>query len=308
MTVPERPTIRGSGAQVGRLVWEQHGKGTPQWILNDVCQTYKMIMTSEHLPRGGSGGLWCTDDGQYVITVNADESPARQTFSKLHEVGHYFMHADLDLTVDRYDQNAVTEREADEFAAEIALPLEEAWDLHSLLSVDSERDMADCSNVDHVVAERNISRSAVQTRLRVLERCNWTVQPRDIVISHPQGMFIDRSLREPLEEIIGRVTGYHTMRYLWNEHSLLRCMSPDGEQGHGEPGIECGRGCAGCKTYVRVYIDQMGESFPASILLPPNSVAQWHAFARSCPWLGGQLVAFRLVHHKESGRKVLREG
>ena len=72
-------------------------------------------------------GMLKKSDDKYVITVNALHHPFRQTFTIAHELGHFFLHKDLnDTFIDkvffRNSESNIMEREANNFAAEILMP------------------------------------------------------------------------------------------------------------------------------------------------------------------------------------------
>lgn len=65
--------------------------------------------------------------GKTLIGINSAESRERQRFTIAHEVGHFFLHKNLDVSVDyRTSYSAPKpkkEAEADEFAANLLMPL-----------------------------------------------------------------------------------------------------------------------------------------------------------------------------------------
>lgn len=89
-------------------------------------------------------GLFVADNNEYFIIYNDNESNVRQRFTIAHELGHYLLHKDSKLFVDRKQRalyrNAVSatgevlrEREANSFAAALLMPEklieEEVWNL-----------------------------------------------------------------------------------------------------------------------------------------------------------------------------------
>lgn len=64
--------------------------------------------------------------GKVLVGINSAESRERQRFTIAHEVGHFFLHKDLDVSVDyRMSYSAPKpprEQEADEFAGNLLMP------------------------------------------------------------------------------------------------------------------------------------------------------------------------------------------
>jgi Zn-dependent peptidase ImmA (M78 family) len=76
-----------------------------------------------------------------AIGVNSKQHPVRQRFSISHELGHYLLgHDQSHIIDDTFDEPTNKEREANEFAAELLMPIgilkkditEKKWDIPSL--------------------------------------------------------------------------------------------------------------------------------------------------------------------------------
>lgn len=286
----EHRTLRASGAQVGRWLWERYGRRSAQATIRAAVEEFKIRLDSHPFASSTSGLLWPTDAGEYVITTNANQSPERQWFTVAHELGHYFR--DVGTRESReLDRDSLVERESDACAAEIMLPLEAASTLYAEIQ-------GDLHAAQLIAAARahGISQAAIRTRLEVLSEHGWLIRPRELLLDHRTGLFLDQSLQEEHTEITATITGWHVTRRRWRENRRV-CLSPDGRLGLGEPGGACQK-CPErdglCRTYTVLYLAQPGERFAASLLLPPSSGARWREFADGHPWLGGQWVRLRL--------------
>jgi len=124
----DRPIKKGSGAQVGRWLWETFGRCKPRATLERACRAFGVLLRSEPLPDALSGMLLCESECQPRIVTNAAELDERQTFTALHELIH-FVRNDGDQLFDGGEESLsdpIFEREAFAGAREIALPLEKA--------------------------------------------------------------------------------------------------------------------------------------------------------------------------------------
>ncbi len=285
---PGRPSLRASGAQVGRWLWERYGRGSAQETIRGAAEEFGIRLDGHPFSDSTSGLLWSTDAGEYVITTNSNHSPERQRFTAAHELGHYFQYVGANRT-QTMDRDSLVERESDACAAEILLPLEEARRLYEEIH-------GNLHGARLIAAARacGISQSAIRTRLKVLSEHGWVVQPRPLVLDYQTGLFADQSLQERHTEITATVTGWHVVRRRWRDDRPI-CLSPDGRLGRGKPGGSC-QNCQQrneCRTYTMLYLAQPGERFAASLLLPPSSSSRWRELAEGHPWLGGQWVRFR---------------
>lgn len=123
------------------------------------------------LPEDVSGSLERTDDGGYLITVNAMHPETRQRFTIAHELGHYIHHRALigdgvnDSRAYRTTRNASLfnpnigprhETEANQFAASLLMPSEAVAALR-----------ASGMSVDEMARRLKVSRHAMSIRLGV---------------------------------------------------------------------------------------------------------------------------------------------
>jgi Zn-dependent peptidase ImmA (M78 family) len=77
-----------------------------------------------------SGHLQQKSDGKWLITINALHHPNRRRFTIAHELGHYFLHGKkhsdfVDKILFRSTDSDPQEREANSFAAELLMPLDQ---------------------------------------------------------------------------------------------------------------------------------------------------------------------------------------
>ena len=100
-----------------------------------IAKAHGIRIRYEPLDDELSGMIFITDN-QAVIGVNAHHSPNRQRYTIAHELGHYFLHADIlregahvdtMITMLNRDQEAALgikniEIEANQFAAELLMP------------------------------------------------------------------------------------------------------------------------------------------------------------------------------------------
>ena len=256
---------------MGRWLWERYDRGLPEYVITAACEDHSIEIRPLPLPI--SGMLWPDDHDHYFLFVNAGDSPQRQVFTMAHELIHFFKDGDASSFYEATDEDSVREREANAGAGELVLPLEDAQALMERIG----NDMV-AAEVTAVARARNISASAVRTRLQFLQECGWVVRPREIVVWHDRQMFLDRSLREEWPVVTGVVTGWRFLRRQWRaDRTRLACSSPDNIHGFGEPGgacSECDHDIASqCHRYCEVYILQPEEPFPAKLLLPPSAVS-----------------------------------
>ena len=289
--VAGRPILRGSGAQIGRWLWERYRRALPMVIMEATAAEFGIRVETQPFRPETSGFLWCADDDRYVITLNANHPEARRLFTFGHELGHFFRdYGSRRITLHRPAATCM-ERESDACAAEILLPVEDARELQAAIGDDFSSPA-----VASVARARSMSPSAIRTRLRVLAETGWMVRPREIVVEQARGLFQDRSLWEEFPEVAGSITGHHASRRRWADGRFV-CVSPDGESALGDPGGECAEcpGRAGaCHPYTTVYMDQLGEEFAVRLSLSQSSQPQWQAYVARYLWLGGHQTVFRL--------------
>lgn len=112
-------------------------------------------------------GLLDSNDGQYKVFINTEESAERQAFTLAHELGHYFLkHKPSEFGV--YLRNSLyaetkppAEQEADLFAAELLMPGE------LLLKFMKENGLTK-DNVTQLATAFGVSTKAMQFRLKNL--------------------------------------------------------------------------------------------------------------------------------------------
>lgn len=110
-----------------------------------------------------SGHLQQSDDGQWLITVNALHHPNRRRFTIAHELGHYFLHSRdqndfVDKILFRSSDSDPIEREANVFAAELLMPSAEFQNLIK----------QGTTMVEHLAQRFNVSAMAVRVRAKEL--------------------------------------------------------------------------------------------------------------------------------------------
>lgn len=83
----------------------------------------------------GLEGAYLRTEGRSYILVNSSARPVRQRFTAAHELGHHFLHPDVDLA--HYDQNLYTpeDRVANLFAAHLLM---DADTVHQLAQAESD--------------------------------------------------------------------------------------------------------------------------------------------------------------------------
>jgi Zn-dependent peptidase ImmA (M78 family) len=116
----------GRARQCARNLLKKHNANTlPIDVLDLIAKEAPglSIIYEEDWPDHLSG---LTNRGQKTIRINKKHHPLRQRFSLAHELGHICLDHDLVLS-DRIEEegiNAEFEKEADEFASELLMPIE----------------------------------------------------------------------------------------------------------------------------------------------------------------------------------------
>lgn len=125
-----------------------------------------------------AGMLYQPKTGKPIIGVNSLDGARRQRFTVAHEIGHLLLHPREELHVDAgfvlafrnkksSDASDIREIEANQFAAELLMPLNFIErDIHKM-----ELDLEDCEDAIEDLARRyEVSQQAMTIRLSVLAR------------------------------------------------------------------------------------------------------------------------------------------
>ncbi len=98
---------------------------------------------------------------QQTIYINHQDSPRRQMFTLAHEIGHIFLHRELEGSHVDYRDGAITprEQEANHFAAELLMP--ENHFRHTWMTWEGEPEL--------VAATYGVSAEAVRVRADILK-------------------------------------------------------------------------------------------------------------------------------------------
>jgi len=121
----------GFSREMARNIVKKYGVTKPGTPLELIARGEHLTIHYRKWPDSVSGLLVRSEN---VIGVNANHHPNRQRFSIAHELGHYFLGHSLDdygtgITLDNPptgeedSSDAIQNREADEFANEILVPL-----------------------------------------------------------------------------------------------------------------------------------------------------------------------------------------
>lgn len=122
------------------------------------------------LNPGESGRIVKLKDGKIIILINPSQTPQRQAFTILHELGHYLLGHLGDTPLSRsYDSiRPEEEQAADRFATDVLMPACALWGLN----IHTPEDIASLCNV---------SMQAAQIRARRMEE----LYRRNMFLSHP---------------------------------------------------------------------------------------------------------------------------
>jgi Zn-dependent peptidase ImmA (M78 family) len=117
-------------AQRAQQVFRDHAKTIPVSV-EALFKHYGLTLLKKDLDDEISGML-VLNEGQKVVIVNQNQSPQRQRFTAMHELGHYLLHKrQNDYFIDtttawrRSNQAGINRRqetEANEFAAALLMP------------------------------------------------------------------------------------------------------------------------------------------------------------------------------------------
>lgn len=121
----------GFAREMARKIIKKYAVREPGTPLEAIARGERLTILYRKWPDSVSGLLLRSEK---VIGVNANHHPNRQRFSIAHELGHYFLgHSLADYgtgitldnppTGDEDSSDAIQNREADEFANEILVPL-----------------------------------------------------------------------------------------------------------------------------------------------------------------------------------------
>lgn len=132
------PNFRRAGLRA-RALREKHGTTELPIDVRQLARLEGVVVDPADLGDEVSGVL-IKSEGRAVIGVNGRDAPTRQRFTIAHELGHFLLHSDRDLFVDkqfivhRRDGNSSTgqdplEVEANQFAAELLMPADKVRDL-----------------------------------------------------------------------------------------------------------------------------------------------------------------------------------
>lgn len=127
--------------------------------------------------EGISGLLYQPPEGPPIIGVNSLDSGRRQRFTVAHEIGHLLLHPSEEIHIDRgfvlafRDKNSSTasdvrEMEANQFAAELLMPLSFLREDLQRMDIDIESESA----IDKLADRYEVSVQAMIIRLSVLAR------------------------------------------------------------------------------------------------------------------------------------------
>lgn len=134
-------------------VLKEVGITEPPVQLGRLTEFYVFVIEQMDWPEKYAGRL---DRGERKIRVNQHHGKEKQRFTVSHELGHYFIHRDVDTFVDDEKTNSDDEREkeANKFAAELLMPT--AW---------VKRDYGMMPNPDALALKYEVSRQAMYIRL-----------------------------------------------------------------------------------------------------------------------------------------------
>lgn len=103
------------------------GISKPPIIINDIIQHLKKSHKLSVIAWGlgeKTGGIQITRGDEIFIGYNKDHHPNRQRFTVAHEIGHFIMgHTNHNNNNYNFDDSNLEEIEANQFAAELLMPL-----------------------------------------------------------------------------------------------------------------------------------------------------------------------------------------
>lgn len=136
--------------------------------LENVCNKLGILLKSENLLDNVSG-LFVIKDNLSHIVYNSSESVERQRFTIAHEIGHFVLHKDKILFIDKNEGvlyrnsesssgEVLKEREANSFAAALLMP--KSIIQHELSIMPANRDV-----IGHLSERFEVSSQAMSFRL-----------------------------------------------------------------------------------------------------------------------------------------------
>jgi Zn-dependent peptidase ImmA (M78 family) len=120
------------------------------------------LQKTKDLPNGCIGKIeYLPDTGIYRISVSKSDHYFRQRFTMAHELGHYILHRHRmvnnvieDTAMYRSNLSDALEREANQFAASLLMPLEQV-----------KRDHAEINDMNALAKKWQVSPAAMRIRL-----------------------------------------------------------------------------------------------------------------------------------------------
>lgn len=83
------------------------------------------IVEYSKFPKHISGTIMQLPDGSMVIGINSNDQKVRQRFSIAHEIAHFLLgHDERHIIDDTFDKPTDKEREANQFAADLLMPID----------------------------------------------------------------------------------------------------------------------------------------------------------------------------------------
>ena len=125
-------------------------------LLNIIGKNHGTLEVSFGVPEET---LKIREDGSFVITIPANNSPLRDVFTVAHELGHYFLHSDR-ISPASFNRSGTNQKEteANWFAAELLMPTHLFRKASEELQYDPQR----------VAARFGVSGAAARVRMTVL--------------------------------------------------------------------------------------------------------------------------------------------
>ena len=159
-------------AERARKILQEQRIATVPVDVERLAKRMGLRVIEEKLESEISGMLYREGESA-VILINRDDAPVRKRFSIAHELGHYYLHANSSVFVDRRvryrDSNSSQgifreEIEANNFAAELLMP--EAQVFHETTRLRARRfTLGDEELIEELAKRFQVSRQAMEVRL-----------------------------------------------------------------------------------------------------------------------------------------------